>query len=127
MSLLGAERQAIKDTLALARQKLAEADMPGANAAIAQATALMDRGEEVMAHLDEVVQAVPEQFRAAVAAALKLIASPTSAADRTIQRVSAAIQSWDDGVTIDLLDVKANDWNLSGQIRVTPIATKETK
>jgi len=127
MSIFGSERQAVKDTLSLAREKMAQADVPGANAAIAQALSLMDKSEDVIAHLDAVVQAVPVQFRDAVTAALKLIASPAAAADRTVQRVSAAIQTWDDGVTIDLQNVKANDWLLSGAIRITPIATRQAK
>jgi hypothetical protein len=124
--------ESVEKTLEIAQKKLAEADVAGANIAIGECKAalkalqpLLESGTEVLKDLDTILEAVPTQFREAVAALLKLVGSPANAADRMIQRASNALQAWDDGITVDLTGVKWGGTPVEGRLTIGPL--KEVK
>lgn len=75
-------------------------------------------GTDLIRDMDKIVESVPEQWQAIVKVALEVLGS----ANRTIWRVSNAVQTWDDGVVVNVgKDGKFGESAVSGTITITPL------
>lgn len=101
------------------------ADIEKLGKALDSANLLLLEGEDLIQDIDKIVQTIPAEWQKLVGAILTVLSqvqSTAAAGDRTIQRVSTAIQTWDDGVQIVVgKDGKFGDNAVSGTITITPI------